>query len=99
MSLSVYQRELAAMVASPARRRVVATDGRALAGLRLTRRERARLVAFSRDPGMEVNTILYRANRLSPIYNVLPNTCDALGDALPALVHAYWTSRAIEDLQ
>jgi len=99
MSLSAYQRELAAMVADPSRRRAIAGDDGALAGAPLTRRERARLLAFSRDPGMAVNTILYRANRLSPIYNVLPRTCDALGDALGALVHAYWSSRAIEDLQ
>jgi hypothetical protein len=100
LSLPEYQRALAAMVADPARRRAVAADPEAeLARLRLTRRERARLKSFSRDRGMPVNTMLYRANRLAPICNVLPLLCDALGPRFEELVHAYWASRESEDLQ
>jgi hypothetical protein len=100
MSLACYQRELALMIASPARRRAVATDANAaLMGTKLSERERRRLTAFSRDRGMIVNTALYRANRLSPICNVLPWTCDALGARFSTLVHEYWHGYALQDLQ
>jgi hypothetical protein len=100
VSLADYQRELARMVADPRhRRRIAAQPGAALAGSRLDARERKRLTAFARDPGMRVNTVLYRANRLAPIHAALPRTCAALGEQLGPVLTAYWRSRAIEDLQ
>lgn len=100
MSLADYQRELARLVADPRHRgRVAAQPGAALAGSRLDARERKRLTAFARDPGMRVNTVLYRANRLAPIHAALPRTCAALDDQLAPVLTAYWRSRAIEDLQ
>ncbi len=100
MSLDEYQRALARMVSNPDYRRVVAGDPEAaLAPLQLDPREKKRLAAFSVDPGMRVNTVLYRANRLAPIYAAMPRTCAALGDTLSEVLRGFWTSNELEDLQ
>lgn len=100
MSLGAYQRALARMVSEPAfRRHVLEQSALAFDGLHLSARERKRLVAFSRDPGMRVNTVLYRANRLAPILNALPRTCAALREQFGVIVHDYWSSSELKDLQ
>jgi hypothetical protein len=100
LSLASYQRELSLMIASPARRRAVAADpSGALTDVTLSERERQRLYVFSRHRGMVVNTALYRGNRLSPICNVLPWTCEFLGPRFSELVHEYWHGYALQDLQ
>lgn len=100
MSLSAYQRSLARMVADPAfRRRVAADPAAALGGERLDARERRRLRGFADDPGMKVNTALYRANRLAPIFNSLPATTAELGDAIAPVLRGFWSSVELEDLQ
>ncbi len=100
MSLSVFQRVLARMVADPGYRRSIAADPAAvLDGERLSLRERHRIESFSRDPGMRVNTVLYRANRLAPIHNALPRTCRALGSQLGKVLQEFWSSSELEDLQ
>lgn len=100
MSLSVFQCEVARMIADPAHRRRVAADPDGTMGrLRLGTRERKRLGAFASDPGMRVNTALYRANRLAPIFNALPRTCAALGGVFGDVLKSYWASKAIDDLQ
>jgi hypothetical protein len=99
LSLSAYQRELARMVADPEHRRRLATTPDMLDALSLDGRERRRLLAFARDPGMRLNTVLYRANRLAPIYHALPRTCAALGGGLGELLRDFWSARELEDLQ
>jgi len=100
VSLSVFQRELARMVADPNhRRRIAAAPEAVLTPLHLDERERRRLTAFAHDPGMRVNTVLYRANRLAPIYSALPRTCDALADQLGEVLREFWSSHELEDLQ
>jgi hypothetical protein len=39
---------------------------------------------------MEVNCSLYRANRITPIYNLLPCTCFLLGDSLMKEAVEFW---------
>ena len=56
----------------------------------LSDRERRRLVAVVQQPGMLVNCSLYRANRLSPIYNLVPHTCFVLGNALLDEATEFW---------
>jgi hypothetical protein len=57
----------------------------------LSARDRRRLVSVVRQRGMLVNCSLYRANRLSPIYNLMPHTCFLLGDALMDELTEFWT--------
>ena len=56
----------------------------------LSDRDRRRLVEVVQQPGMLVNCSLYRANRLSPIYNLIPHTCFLLGDALLDEATEFW---------
>lgn len=56
----------------------------------LSDRDRRRLVEVVQQPGMLVNCSLYRANRLSPIYNLIPHTCFVLGDALLGEATEFW---------
>jgi hypothetical protein len=90
MSLSEFQRALAELIASPARclnaRRNPAA---ALAEFALTSRERTRLIEMVNTDGMSVNCTLYRVNRLTPIYSVLPNTCRLLGERLGPELEAF----------
>jgi len=56
----------------------------------LSDRDRRRLLAVVQQPGMEVNCSLYRANRITPIYNLLPCTCFLLGDSLMKEAVEFW---------
>jgi hypothetical protein len=56
----------------------------------LSDRDRRRLVEVVQQPGMLVNCSLYRANRLSPIYNLVPHTCFLLGNALLDEATEFW---------
>lgn len=100
MALEVYQEISCRMVASLAfRERVVQRPDEVLNGLDLTERERRRLLALAADPGMQVNTAIHRANRLSPLDHTLPFTCFLLGERLRALVERYWSENPSENLQ
>ena len=61
-----------------------------LARYELTARDRRRLVDVVQQRGMVVNCSLYRANRLSPIYNLMPHTCFLLGNALMDEATEFW---------
>lgn len=56
----------------------------------LSPRDRRRLVDVVRQRGMLVNCSLYRANRISPIYNYMPHTCFLLGDTLMDEATEFW---------
>jgi hypothetical protein len=99
MSLLGFQRALADMVSSPALAIAVgANDRAAFEPYELSARERARLEAIARQPGMEVSCTLYRANRLTPIVMLLPYTCFILGDRIKAIAERFW-SESPTDLQ
>ncbi|HEX3151563.1 MAG TPA: hypothetical protein VHR66_26035 [Gemmataceae bacterium] len=65
----------------------------------LTPRERRRLQAVVGQRGMATNCSLYRVNRITPIYTLLPYTCFVLGDDLAREAELFWDSFADTDLQ
>jgi hypothetical protein len=93
MALGDFQRAFADLAASPER----CLEARenpdvALGSYDLTGVERRRLAAMVREPAMSVNCTLYRVNRLTPIYSVLPLTCFFLADRLASELSLFWTS-------
>lgn len=96
MSLDGFQQALAALLMTPGLRAELSRLPppelpEALARFALTERERQRLHAVARQPGMRVTTVLHRAARLSMLSNTLPRTCVALGDrGLQEVTHGYW---------
>lgn len=64
----------------------------ALTAFDLTEREKIRLVAVSRQPGMDLNCTLARGNRFAPIYDAYPMTCTLLGTQLRAVLDELWSS-------
>ncbi|NML17144.1 hypothetical protein [Azohydromonas caseinilytica] len=100
MSLQGFQCALADLIADP-RKCLLArhAPAQALAEYALTERERARLAAMVRDKGMSINCTLFRVNRLTPIYSVLPFTCRLLGPLLTAELDAFWAASQDATLQ
>jgi hypothetical protein len=93
MSLSHFQRALSAMTVEPHLAATVRRRGaNALAAFDLTERERDRLVAVSRQPGMDLNCTLARSNRFAPIYDAFPLTCTLLGTQLREVLDELWRS-------
>src|ERR1051326_2171080 len=85
MTMEAFQRAMCDLVASPDLCiALLESPEEVLGRYDLSERDRRRLVEVVQQPGMFVNCSLYRANRLSPIYNLVPRTCFLLGDALVA---------------
>lgn len=99
MSLTEFQRAFSDLIASP--RLVLRTraDPGALAAYTLTPREAHRLTRMCESPAMEINCTLYRVNRITPIYSVLPRTCHLLGPALEPELTAFWAAEQGSTLQ
>lgn len=100
MSLLSFQRALAALIASPelcveARQQ----PDKVFSPYDLTDRERKRLETVVFQRGMSVNCTLYRVNRITPIYTLLPYTCLLLGDRLMPLATTFWEACRQSDLQ
>jgi len=93
MSLEEFQRAFADLISSPERSLAVRHDpDTVLTGFDLTQRERRRLTRMVSDPGMSINCTLFRVNRLTPVYSVLPLTCAILGHRLLPELEAFWAS-------
>jgi hypothetical protein len=93
VALKDFQRAFADLASSPARCLAARENPEsALASYDLTSVERRRLAAMVRDQAMSVNCTLYRVNRLTPIYSVLPLTCTYLGDRLSSELDLFWAS-------
>jgi hypothetical protein len=91
MSMQGFQKALCDLVASPDLCILLReSPEEVLARYELTARDRRRLVDVVQQRGMAVNCSLYRANRLSPIYNLMPHTCFLLGDALMDEATEFW---------
>ena len=89
--MEAFQRAMCDLVASPDLcLALVQSPEEVLGRYDLSDRDRRRLVEVVQQPGMLVNCSLYRANRLSPIYNLVPHTCFLLGDALLAEATEFW---------
>lgn len=100
MSLLSFQKALTDLIASPQLCLQMRTDPAALL-LRydLTPREQARLQTVVHQPGMSVSCTLYRVNRITPIYTMLPYTCFLLGHTLVPLAEEFWEICNRSDLQ
>lgn len=100
MSLIGFQRALAAMIADPMLTEAVRSGHAAsLAGFDLTARERRRLGGMAGQPGMRTNCTLYRANRITPLFRLLPLTVKALGPELRRVVDGFWRACPHTSLQ
>lgn len=100
MSLLSFQKALTDLIASPQLCLQMRTNPSALL-LRydLTPREQARLQSVVHQPGMSVSCTLYRVNRITPIYTMLPYTCFLLGTSLVPLAEEFWEISYRSDLQ
>jgi hypothetical protein len=100
MSVRAFQAALADLVGSPRLCLALREDPQTVLDLyELTARERERLEAVVRQPGMSTQCTLHRSNRITPIYTLLPSTCLLLGEAFGAVMQAYWDSSEFDDLQ
>jgi hypothetical protein len=93
MALIEFQRAFADLAASPRRCLLARVNPEiVLKSYNLSSIERRRLATMVRDRAMSVNCTLYRVNRLTPIYSVLPLTCFYLGDRLGSELDVFWAS-------
>jgi hypothetical protein len=100
MALPGFQRALADLVASPeACCEALAHPQRVAQRYQLTGLELRRLQHCARHRGIKVCWALHRANRLGPVYAVLPLTCVALGPRLRTELEAFWSAALPRDLQ
>lgn len=91
MTMEAFQQAMCDLVASPDLCiALIESPEKVLGRYDLSDRDRRRLVEVVQQPGMLVNCSLYRANRLSPIYNLIPHTCFLLGNALLDEATEFW---------
>src|ERR1700752_81940 len=91
MTMEAFQQAMCDLVESPDLcLMLVQFPEQVLGRYDLSDRDRRRLVAVVQQPGMLVNCSLYRANRLSPIVNLVPHTCFLLGNALLDEATEFW---------
>jgi hypothetical protein len=91
MTMEAFQRAMCDLIASPDLCiALVESPEEVLGRYELSDRDRLRLMEVVQQPGMLVNCSLYRANRLSPIYNLVPHTCFLLGNALLDEATEFW---------
>lgn len=97
MSVRGFQQALGELIASPELCVSLRSgDGGILDRYELTARERLRLETVVRQPGMSVNCTLYRVNRITPLYSMLPRTCMVLGERLAEEASAFWASESTD---
>lgn len=100
MSLLSFQRALADLIASPRLCVLIRSNFDIVLGqYELSDREQRRLRQMCSQRGMAVNCTLYRSNRITPLYTLMPLTCQALGDQFFPLVCLFWESKGNSDLQ
>lgn len=100
MSLLGYQQALCDLIASPAScLRLRGGDTAVLDGYDLDDRDRRRLRTVVGQRGMSTACTLYRVNRITPIFTLLPLTCFLLGDELIGEAEAFWQETVATDLQ
>jgi hypothetical protein len=92
MSLLSFQKALTDLIASPQLCLQMRTDPTViLLKYDLTARERTRLQTVVHQRGMSVSCTLYRVNRITPVYTMLPYTCFLLGHTLVPLAEEFWS--------
>jgi hypothetical protein len=91
VTLSAFQRALSDLVASPQLCLLVRADAqRHLGRYDLSPRERSRLESVVWQRGMSTSCTLYRLNRITPLFTLLPLTCHLLGDSLIEEAELFW---------
>lgn len=91
MTMQGFQKAMCDLVSSPDLcTRLIQSPDQVLARYDLSPRDRRRLVEVVQQQGMFVSCSLYRTNRVSPIYNLMPYTCFVLGDALMDEATEFW---------
>jgi len=71
----------------------------ALHAYALTSLEQRRLAEVARQPGMDLNCSLARGNRLAPIVQMFPLTCELLKPMLRELMDEFWQGRRPDNYQ
>ncbi|HWV69770.1 hypothetical protein [Chitinophaga sp.] len=100
MSLLSFQKALTDLIASPQLCLQLRSDPTAvLIRYDLNSRERLRLQAVVYQQGMSVSCTLYRVNRITPVYTMLPYTCFLLGAQLMPVIEEFWAIDNRSDLQ
>jgi len=100
MSLLSFQKALTDLIASPQLCLQLRNDPQAvLLRYDLTNRERLRLRTVVYQRGMSVSCTLYRVNRITPVYTMLPYTCFLLGAQLMPVIEEFWAIDNRSDLQ
>ena len=100
MALASFQRALFDLIAQPA----LCMQAKENPGIlsdryELTPKEFNRLHSVIRQKGMATNCTLYRINRVTPLYTLMPYTCKLLGDDLLPLLVAFWEMHGRTNLQ
>lgn len=100
MSLRDFQRALSDMTLDARMTAAVRKSGRAaLTDYELTALEEQRLVDVARQPGMDLNCSLSRANRFTPIAGMFPLTCELLEPWLRELLDELWSCHCPDNYQ
>ncbi|SKD08069.1 hypothetical protein SAMN05660461_4020 [Chitinophaga ginsengisegetis] len=100
MSLLSFQKALTDLIASPQLCLQLRNNPAAvLSRYDLTSREQRRLQTVVYQQGMSVSCTLYRVNRITPIYTMLPYTCFLLGEQLMPVIEEFWAIDNRSDLQ
>jgi hypothetical protein len=90
--LDQFQQAFADLAASPALVSEIAHDPSLLRGrYELSDLEWRRLASVVNQPGMKCNCMLYRANRLTPLAEYLPQTSQLAAKNHAQLLSEYWT--------
>lgn len=93
MSLAEFQKATSELIASPELCRLLQRDPSAVLGrYDLSSRDQRRLVDLVRQRGMSVNCTLYRFNRITPLYTLLPLTNFVLGERFISEAELFWNS-------
>lgn len=100
MAIASFQRALYDLIANPA----FCIDAKADPGILaakydLTRKELERLNQIIRQRGMAANCTLYRINRVTPIYTLMPYTCKVLDDKILPVLTSFWNTHARTTMQ
>jgi hypothetical protein len=100
VSLSDFQRALSDMTLDARLAARVRKHGTAaLDDYHLTPLEQRRLSEIARQPGMDLNCTLARGNRLAPIVEMFPLTCELLKPSLRELLDEFWQGRRPDNYQ
>lgn len=100
MALESFQKAMADLFASPEACHILQTNSQSfLRKYVLSSIEERRLISIARQKGMATCCTLYRVNRITPLYTLLPRTCFILGEHLRHEVDLFWNSDDETDLQ